>query len=110
MLRVSIYPYTVGGDNEARPHDRGRGTAPGRSRLRPAQARGELKAEIEAKIKKDGVHTFTLDVVPKGEAPKPEASKEGSKEADAKKGGAAAQGKVVGTCDGGTKQIIYKCG
>ncbi len=70
----------------------------------------ELKAEIEEKIKKNGVQTFTLDVIPKGEATKPEASKEGTKEAEAKKDGAAGQGKVVGSCDGGTKQIIYKRG
>ena len=48
---------------------------------------GELKGEIEAKIKKNGVEKFSLDVV------------------DADK---AAEGKVVGTCDGGTKKIVYK--
>jgi hypothetical protein len=48
---------------------------------------GELKAEIEAKIRKNGVDKFTLDVV----------------EADAQ-----AEGKVVGTCDGGSKKIVYK--
>jgi hypothetical protein len=47
----------------------------------------ELKAEIDAKIKKNGVEKFTLDVV----------------EADAQ-----TDGKVVGTCDGGTKKIVYK--
>jgi hypothetical protein len=41
----------------------------------------ELKGEIEAKIKKNGV------------------------DADAQ-----ADGKVVGTCDGGTKKIVYKRG
>lgn len=50
---------------------------------------GELKGEIEAKIKKNGVEKFTLDVV--------EADKQ-------------AEGKVVGTCDGGTKKIVYKRG
>ena len=64
----------------------------------------ELKSEIEEKIKKNGVQTFTLDIVAKGDAAKPEASKEG----DAKKEGASGQGKVVGTCEGGTKQILYK--
>ena len=49
----------------------------------------ELKAEIEAKIKKNGVEKFTLDVV------------------DSE---AQAEGKVVGTCDGGTKKIVYKRG
>jgi uncharacterized protein DUF1161 len=49
----------------------------------------ELKTEIEAKIKKNGVDKFTLDVVDKD---------------------AQAEGKVVGTCDGGAKKIVYKRG
>ena len=49
----------------------------------------ELKGEIEAKIKKNGVDKFSLDIV------------------DAK---AQADGKVVGTCDGGAKKIVYKRG
>ena len=49
----------------------------------------ELKGEIEAKIKKNGVDKFSLDVV----------------EADK-----SAEGKVVGTCDGGAKKIVYKRG
>jgi Protein of unknown function (DUF1161) len=49
----------------------------------------ELKGEIEAKIKKNGVEKFSLDVV------------------DADK---SAEGKVVGTCDGGSKKIVYKKG
>jgi hypothetical protein len=49
----------------------------------------ELKGEIDAKIKKNGVEKFSLDVV------------------DAN---AQAEGKVVGTCDGGTKKIVYKRG
>lgn len=73
---------------------------PAAAQLKPCD---ELKSEIAEKIKKSGVQTFTLDIVSKGEAAKPEAAKEG----DAKKEGAAGQGKVVGTCDGGTKQILY---
>jgi ABC-type spermidine/putrescine transport system permease subunit II len=49
----------------------------------------ELKGEIEAKIKKNGVEKFTLDIVEKD---------------------AQADGKVVGTCDGGSKKIVYKRG
>jgi len=49
----------------------------------------ELKGEIDAKIKKNGVAKFTLDIV------------------DAN---AQADGKVVGTCDGGGKKIVYKKG
>ena len=49
----------------------------------------ELKGEIEAKIKKNGVEKFSLDVVEKD---------------------AQAEGKIVGTCDGGSKKIVYKRG
>ena len=49
----------------------------------------ELKAEIEAKLKSKGVEKYTLDIVPADEA----------KDA-----------KVVGSCDGGTKRIVYKRG
>ena len=49
----------------------------------------ELTGESEAKIKKNGVDKFSLDVV------------------DAN---AQAEGKVVGTCDGGSKKIVYKKG
>jgi hypothetical protein len=58
----------------------------------PALARkdcNELKSEIDAKIKANGVQTYTLEIVPMDQ------------EAD---------GKVVGTCDGGTKKIVYKRG
>jgi hypothetical protein len=50
---------------------------------------GELKGEIEAKIKKNGVDKFSLDIV------------EADKQSD---------GKVVGTCEGGSKKIVYKRG
>ena len=49
----------------------------------------ELKTEIDAKIKQNGVEKFTLDILDKD---------------------AQADGKVVGTCDGGTKKIVYKRG
>jgi hypothetical protein len=54
-----------------------------------AKACEELKGEIEAKIKKNGVDKFTLEIV---DAEKP------------------VDGKVVGTCEGGTKKIVYKRG
>jgi len=50
---------------------------------------GELKSEIETKITNNGVKVFTLTVVGKD---------------------AAEDGKVVGTCDGGTNKIVYKRG
>jgi hypothetical protein len=49
----------------------------------------ELKAEIDAKIQANGVKAYTLEIVPN------ELVKDG---------------KVVGSCDGGTKKIIYKRG
>ena len=49
----------------------------------------QLKAEIEAKIKKNGIEKFSLQVLDKD---------------------AQAEGKVVGTCDGGAKKIVYKRG
>lgn len=59
----------------------------------PALARKpceELKAEIAAKIERNGVKAYTLEIVP----------------IDAK----VEDGKVVGTCDGHTKKIIYRRG
>ena len=49
----------------------------------------ELKAEIDAKLQAKGVKSYSLEIVPN----------ENVKD-----------GKVVGTCDGGTKKIIYKRG
>lgn len=49
----------------------------------------ELKSEIEAKLKAKGVEKYTLDIV----------AAEDAKDA-----------KVVGSCDGGTKRIVYKRG
>lgn len=49
----------------------------------------ELKSEIAAKIDAKGAKHYSLEVVEKG---------------------AAADGKVVGTCEAGTKEIVYKRG
>ena len=49
----------------------------------------ELKSEIDAKLKAKGVKNYSLEIVPNDQV----------KDA-----------KVVGTCDGGTKKIIYKRG
>ncbi|MCU1718630.1 DUF1161 domain-containing protein [Pseudomonas sp. 5P_3.1_Bac2] len=48
----------------------------------------ELRAEIEAKIQANGVASYTLEVVSNDEAKDPNM--------------------VVGSCDGGTKKIIYQ--
>ncbi|MCK3836813.1 DUF1161 domain-containing protein [Pseudomonas sp. 910_23] len=49
----------------------------------------ELKSEIAAKIDAKGVPHYSLEIVDKG---------------------AAADGDVVGTCGGDTKEIVYKRG
>jgi hypothetical protein len=46
----------------------------------------ELKVEIATKIEANGVKDYTLEIVDKD---------------------AAGDGKVVGTCDGGAKKIVY---
>jgi hypothetical protein len=49
----------------------------------------ELKSEIDAKIQANGVKAYTLAIVPNEQVK---------------------EGKVVGSCDGGTKKIIYTRG
>lgn len=56
----------------------------------PASAKvscDEVKAQIEAKLEAKGVKKYTLEVVPKDQA---------------------TDLRVVGSCDGDTKKIIYK--
>jgi hypothetical protein len=47
----------------------------------------DLKAEIAKKVEANGVKTYSLEIVGKDKDD--------------------AQGKVVGTCEGGTKKIVY---
>jgi hypothetical protein len=47
----------------------------------------DLKAEITKKLEAKNVTAYTLEIVDKGKE--------------------AAEGKVVGSCDGGTKSIVY---
>jgi len=60
--------------------------SPAFAQMKPCE---ELKGEIDAKIKNNGVPAFTTTIVDKD---------------------AAEDGKVVGTCEGGTKKIVYKRG
>lgn len=62
-----------------------------------------LKARVDAKLQAKGVQTYTLEIVPA----------EGSVNAMSASGVTAAKvikGKEVGTCDGGTKRLIYTKG
>ncbi len=47
----------------------------------------ELKSEIAKKLETNGVSNYTLEVLSKDKE---------------------AEGKVVGTCEGGTKKIVYR--
>jgi hypothetical protein len=49
----------------------------------------DLRGEIEAKLKAKGVKAWTIDIVAKDEQK---------------------EGRVVGTCDGGRKKLVYKRG
>jgi hypothetical protein len=61
----------------------------------------EVKAQIDAKLQAKGISSYTLEVVPVSNA----------KNAPVAASGVAApkasSGKVVGSCDNDTKQIIY---
>ncbi len=52
----------------------------------------ELLTEIDAKIQAKGVKKFSLEIVPNEKVPE------------------IKDGKVVGSCDSGTKKIVYKRG
>ena len=54
-----------------------------------AKSCDQLKSDIARKIEANGVKSYSLDVVAKDEN---------------------AEGKVVGTCEGGTKKIVYTRG
>ena len=59
----------------------------------------KLKAEIDGKLQAKGVKSYTLEIVASDSATNPTT--------EASDASASSKGKVVGTCDGGTKKIIY---
>ncbi|MEO8332711.1 MAG: DUF1161 domain-containing protein [Gallionella sp.] len=64
----------------------------------------DLKAKIDGNLQAKGVKSYTLEIVTIGKA-------SDATEAAPASGVAAtaeSKGKVVGTCEGDTKQIIYK--
>ena len=63
----------------------------------------DVKSQIDAKLQAKGIKSYTLDVVPVAPAATAPAAASGAAAAPAK----MAAGKVVGTCEGDTKQIIY---
>jgi len=61
-----------------------------------------LKARVDAKLQAKGVPSYTLEIVP--------AEGISNNAASAVSGTNAIKGKEVGTCDGGTKRLIYTKG
>lgn len=67
-----------------------------------------LKAQIDAKLQAKGIKTYTLEIQPvKGTGKEAPAASAVAAAASAVPAAQASKGKVVGTCDGGSKQIIY---
>ena len=64
----------------------------------------DLKAQIDAKLQAKGVKSYTLDIVPVAQAAAAPVAASGVAATPANE----SAGKVVGTCEGDTKQIIYK--
>ena len=64
----------------------------------------DVKSQIDAKLQAKGIKSYTLDIVPVAQAVTAPAAASGAAAAPAK----APEGKVVGTCEGDSKQIIYK--
>jgi hypothetical protein len=64
----------------------------------------DVKSQIDAKLQAKCVKSYTLDIVPVAQAAAPVAASGAAAAAPAK----APDGKVVGNCDGETKQIVYK--
>lgn len=62
----------------------------------------DLKSQIDAKLQAKGVTAYSLEIVPVAQPAAAAAS--GTAATPAKD----TTGKVVGTCEGDTKQIIYK--
>ncbi len=67
----------------------------------------DLKAQIDAKLQAKGVTSYSLDIVPATQAAT-NAPAANAPAADPASSAPAKAGKVVGTCEGDSKQIIYK--
>ncbi len=66
-----------------------------------------LKDQIAAKLDAKGVKSYTLEIQPIQGATTAAPAASGVAAASGVPAAQAGKGKVVGTCDGGTKQIIY---
>ena len=64
----------------------------------------ELKSQIDAKLQAKGVTSYSLEIVPVAQPAAATSAASGAAAAPAKE----PDGKVVGTCEGDTRQIIYK--
>jgi hypothetical protein len=60
-----------------------------------------LKARVDARLQAKGVQSYTLEIVPISDT---------ANQGGASSAVAASKGKEVGTCDGGSKRLIYTKG
>jgi hypothetical protein len=65
----------------------------------------DVKSQIDSKLQAKGVSSYTLEIVPVAPAAAAPAAASGTAAATPAK---AVEGKVVGNCEGETKQVIYK--
>jgi len=65
----------------------------------------DAKSQIDAKLQAKGVSSYTLDIVAVAPAAAAPAAASGTAAAAPAK---AVEGRVVGNCEGETKQIVYK--
>lgn len=63
-----------------------------------------LKSRVDAKLQAKGVQSYTLEIVPT------EVQSSATNAASAVPAAKMSKGKEVGTCDGGTKRLIYTRG
>ncbi|MCT8469600.1 DUF1161 domain-containing protein [Chromohalobacter canadensis] len=93
-LALGMMALPISASAQEEPHDDGGDDVSG------VMACDVLQDEIEAKIRANGVEDFALDIISSERV-----DEEGVREDDALAGG-----EVVGSCNGGTRKVIYRRG
>lgn len=97
ILGMMALPIIASAQEETRA---GEGDKGGGDDISGVMACDVLQDEIEAKIRANGVEDFELDIIASERV-----DEDGVRENDALAGG-----EVVGSCDGGTRKVIYRRG